>query len=178
MEKFIKNLLEIIHIIGSFFKKKKNKLIVLNENEKKLQKLDIFKSLNKQQIRYLNSVVFERNFKAGEVIYYTGHPNKAMYFILDGVVEFFDNDTSGTPITTIETGDVVGAIEIFSGLERFNTAVAKTKCTLLAISKYDFRTLINDNPQIGAKILYNFNEYFAVNLRKAISRYSENGKKD
>ncbi len=169
--------LEFFDMCWKWFKKKRDALINLTENEKQLQYFSVFGSLGKSQIKTINNIIFERTFKSNEIIYQIGHPNIVMYFILEGEVDLYDSENSDTPDLTIERGGLVGSIEIFTGSTRVSTAVAKTKCKMLAMSKYDFRNMIKNNPKIGSKILYAFCEKYSKSLNAKIVQDKENAEK-
>ena len=100
-----------------------------------------------------------------------------MYFILEGEVDLYDSENSESPDMTISEGGLVGSIEIFTGSTRASTAVAKTKCKMLAMSKYDFRNMIKNNPKIGSKILYAFCEKYSSSLYTKIVEEKGNAEK-
>lgn len=170
-------IIEFFGMCWKWFKKKRNGLISLTPSEKQLLNFSVFSSLGKSQVKTINSIIFERSFKNNEIIYQIGHPNIVMYFILEGEVELYDSENSDTPDLTISKGGLVGSIEIFTGSTRASTAVAKTKCTMLAMSKYDFRNMIKNNPRIGSKILYAFCERYSNSLYEKIVEEKENAEK-
>lgn len=170
-------IIEFFTMCWKWFKKKRDALINLTESEKQLQYFSVFSSLSKSQIKTINNIIFERSFKSNEIIYQIGHPNIVMYFILEGQVDLYDSEDSDTPDMTVDQGGLVGSIEIFTGSTRVSTAVAKTKCQMLAMSKYDFRNMIKNNPKIGSKILYAFSEKYSSSLYKKIVEDKENAEK-
>ncbi len=170
-------ILEFFVMCWKWFKKKRDALISLTESEKQLLYFSVFSSLSKSQIKTINSIIFERTFKSNEIIYQIGHPNIVMYFILEGEVDLYDSENSESPDMTISEGGLVGSIEIFTGSTRASTAVAKTKCKMLAMSKYDFRNMIKNNPKIGSKILYAFCEKYSSSLYTKIVEEKGNAEK-
>ena len=170
-------ILEFFVMCWKWFKKKRDALISLTESEKQLLYFSVFSSLSKSQIKTINSIIFERTFKSNEIIYQIGHPNIVMYFILEGEVDLYDSENSESPDMTISEGGLVGSIEIFTGSTRASTAVAKTKCKMLAMSKYDFRNMIKNNPKIGSKILYAFCEKYSSSLYTKIVEDRGNAEK-
>lgn len=164
MGRRLETILDFFAMSWKWFKKKRIALISLTDSEKQLRNFSVFSSLSKLQIKVINNIIFERTFKNNEVIYQIGHPNIVMYFILEGEVDLYDTENSDTPDMSISQGGLVGSIEIFTGSTRVSTAVAKTRCKMLAMSKYDFRNLVENNPRIGSKILYAFCEKYSSSL--------------
>lgn len=178
MGRRLKIVVEFFVMIWKWFKKKRVGLINLSDSEKRLRNFSVFSSLSKFQIKTINNIIFERTFKNNEVIYQIGHPNIVMYFILEGEVDLYDSENSDTPDMTITKGGLVGSIEIFTGSTRVSTAVAKTKCSMLAMSKYDFRNMVENNPRIGSKILYAFCEKYSSSLYEKIIEERDNAEKE
>lgn len=170
--------LDFFAMCWQWFKKKRDQLISLTETEKSLLHFSVFSSLGRMQVKTVSNFVYERSFKSNEVIYQRGHPNMVMYFIVNGEVDLYDSEDSDKPDMTLSRGSLVGSIEIFTGSTRVSTAVAKTKCEMLAISKYDFRNLIKNNPRIGSKVLYAFSERYSKSLYIKILSEKENVKKE
>ena len=177
MGRRLETILDFFVMCWKWFKKKRVALISLTESEKQLRNFSVFSSLGKSQIKAINNIIFERTFKNNEVIYQIGHPNIVMYFILEGEVDLYDSENSDKPDLTISKGGLVGSIEIFTGSTRVSTAVAKTKCSMLAMSKYDFRNMIENNPRIGSKILYAFCEKYSSSLYAKIIEERDNAEK-
>ncbi len=178
MGKKLESVLEFLKMSFLYIKKKKDNLINLTDHEKLLLDFSVFKSLNKFEIRALNNIVFERNYKAGEVIFQKNHPNIALYFIYEGQVELYDNELDENPTLELEKGNLLGSIEIFTGTKRLSTAIAKTPCHVLAISKFDFRNMVKNKPRIGSKILYSFCEKYSYSLYEKIIKQESDAKED
>ncbi|OQY39956.1 MAG: hypothetical protein B6226_00830 [Candidatus Cloacimonetes bacterium 4572_65] len=170
--------LDFMNMSWHWFKNKRDKMVKLTDSEKELYSFSVFKSLSKMQIKALDCIVYERSFKSGEIIYKKDHPNVAMYLIAAGLIELYDADDSDEPDLILERGNLVGSIELFTGTMRVSTAVAKTNCRVLAISKYDFRSIVKNNPRIGAKILYSFCEKYSNSLYAKIIECKSYDKED
>jgi len=170
-------ILEFFAMAWKWIKKRKELFITLTDNEKQLQNFSVFSSLNTLQIKAIYGIIFERTFASNEIIFQIGHPNIVMYFILEGEVDLYDAEDSDTPNLVVGKGGLVGSIEIFTGDTRFSTAVARTKCKMLAISKYDFRNMVKNNPRIGSKILLAFCEKYTKSLYTKIIEEKENAEK-
>jgi CRP-like cAMP-binding protein len=177
MGRKLDSILDFFGMSWKWFKKKRDALINLTDSEKQLLYFSVFSSLGKSQIKSINSIIFERTFKSNEIIFKIGHPNIVMYFILEGEVDLYDSEDSDVPDMTIGEGGLVGSLEIFTGSTRASTAVAKTKCKMLAMSKYDFRNMIKNNPRIGSKILYAFCEKYSNSLYTKIVEDKGNAEK-
>ena len=178
MGRKVDSVIDFIYMSLSFFKKKKTNMVNLTDEEKLLLDFSVFKPLNKFEIKIFNAIVFERNYKAGEVIYQKNHPNVVMYFIREGEVDVYDKENDENPTKVLKKGNLLGSIEIFTGTKRLSTAVAKTNCQLLAISKYDFRNLVKNKPRIGSKILYAFCEKYSNSLYEKIIEKGNDDKED
>jgi CRP-like cAMP-binding protein len=62
---------------------------------------------------------------------------------------------------------VIGEVALFEQGKRTATVVAQTDCTLLEITRSDFRRLGEENPRIGYEITRNITQLLCSRLRKA-----------
>lgn len=93
-------------------------------------------------------------FQPGEVIFRDGAVGQVMYGVLTGVV---DLQVDGKTVETIEAGDVFGeGALVRSNHRRASTAIARTECTLIAVSERRFKFLIENTPMFAIEVLQSF----------------------
>ncbi|HNX00237.1 MAG TPA: cyclic nucleotide-binding domain-containing protein [Candidatus Cloacimonadota bacterium] len=126
----------------------------LKADEEFLKKISFLKSLTNTQIIMFSKFIHKRSFKAGEFIFKEDYPQVVLYFIKQGEIELLPHRHSKQPLMVLSKYQYVGIEELFLGTKRWSSAVAKTDCELLAISKYDFKSFIKRDPRAGIKILY------------------------
>lgn len=90
--------------------------------------------------------IFQRKFKAGEIIYKKNEYPSFIYFILGGKVGFFNN--SSKLFKTYIEGSYFGEIELFKGGLRSNQVKALSDSRILMLPKENFISQIENFPDI------------------------------
>lgn len=135
--------------------------------EKSLHSIPLFESLGKKDLTNLMKIIHNRNYLAGEYIFYQGDPGIGLYIIRDGQVEIERADENGNKVTlaVFNKGDFFGELALVDGEKRSATAVAKTDTRLAVIFKPDLDEFIEKYPKKGIKILQGIAHIVAVRLR-------------
>lgn len=89
-------------------------------------------------------------YLAKRVIMEEGQSGVMMYVVLDGLVEIAIH---GNAVATIGPGGMFGEMALITRGERLASAVAKTDCMLLAISRNVFLDLVCSNPKFAVSLL-------------------------
>lgn len=93
-------------------------------------------------------------FQPGASIFQEGAVGQVMYGVLTGVV---DLQVDGKTVETIEAGDVFGeGALVRPNHRRASTAIARTECTLIAVSESRFKFLIENTPMFAIEVLQSF----------------------
>ncbi len=109
-----------------------------------LQRVDLLASCSAEQILRISAITRQGSFNAGEVIYRSGEPANALYFIEQGAVELSPGEDDGA----LGLADTFGVTEILSGRMRTQTATALENSRVLAIDADDFFDLLSNNIEI------------------------------
>lgn len=135
--------------------------------KKSLLAIPIFKSLNKRDLSSFMSIIHNRNYLAGEYIFYQGDPGIGLYIIREGEVEIVRENEQGDKVTlaVIQKGDFFGELALIDGEKRSASAIAKTDARLSVIFKPDLDEFIEKYPKKGIKILQGIAEITTVRLR-------------
>jgi CRP-like cAMP-binding protein len=136
--------------------------------KKSLQSIPVFSSLNVRDLSTLLNIVHNRNYLAGEYIFYQGDPGIGLYIINDGEVIIQRANENGeiVPLATFSDGDFFGELALVDGEKRSASAIAKTDCQLSVIFKPDLDEFIEAYPRKGIKILQGISQIIAFRLRK------------
>ena len=134
---------------------------------KTLRSIPMFKSLTKRDFSTFLSIIHNRNYLAGEYIFYQGDPGIGLYIIREGQVEIIRENDKGNKLTlaTIQKGDFFGELALIDGEKRSASALAKSDTRLSAIFKPDLDEFIEKYPKKGIKILQGIAEITTVRLR-------------
>lgn len=85
------------------------------------------------------------HFRAGETIIQQGDAADQVYTLLEGSAEAV---CDGVTVGPIHANEIFGALAVFTRQPRMASVVATSDCTLLAVRKEEFITLIEYQPQI------------------------------
>ena len=141
--------------------------------EKSLQAIPLFKSLGKRDITNLTRIIHNRNYLAGEYIFYRGDPGIGLYVIREGEVSISRGDNKNDRITlaTFSKGDFFGELAMIDGETRSASAVANSDTRLAVIFKPDLDEYIDKYPKKGIKILEGIAHIVAIRLRALNEEY-------
>jgi len=132
-----------------------------------LKNIPLFKSLTKRDLSGLLNIMHERNYMAGEYIFYQGDPGLGLYLIREGEVIISRETDSGDKIqlAVIQKGDFFGELALIDNDKRSASAIANSDTKLSVIFKPDLDEFIERYPKKGIKILQGISEITALRLR-------------
>lgn len=138
-----------------------------DELVKSLQAIPLFKSLTNKNIIGLLGIIHDRNYIAGEYIFYQADPGIGLYLIREGEVLISRENENGDKITlaVFHKGDFFGELALVDGEKRSASAIANSDTKLSVIFKPDLDEFIEKYPKKGIKILQGIAEITAVRLR-------------
>ncbi len=141
--------------------------------EKSLQTIPLFKSLGKRDITNLSRIIHNRNYLAGEYIFYQGDPGIGLYIIREGEVSISRDEDEKDKITlaTFSKGDFFGELAMIDGETRSASAIANSDTRLAVIFKPDLDEYIDKYPKKGIKILESIAHIVAIRLRALNEEY-------
>jgi CRP/FNR family cyclic AMP-dependent transcriptional regulator len=121
-----------------------------------LQENILFRTLTKRELRYISNFVYERTYEANEAVFHQSDRGLGMYIIAKGCVAIkTQNNQSEVLVTTLSEGSFFGEIALVdSNTVRTASAVALEKTTAIGFFKPDLSEILDRNPGIGVKILF------------------------
>jgi CRP-like cAMP-binding protein len=154
-------------IHSSFWSNIFNPSTETDELVKSLQTIPLFKSLTKKDLTNLMGIIHNRNYLAGEYIFYQGDPGIGLYIIREGEVLINRENEKGDKITlaVFQKGDFFGELALVDGEKRSASAIAKSDTRLSVIFKPDLDEFIEKYPKKGIKVLQGIAEITTVRLR-------------
>ena len=149
---------------SNFFKSPTEKV----DLQKSLLSIPIFSRLSKRELGILLNIIHNRNYVAGEYIFYQGDPGLGLYIIRDGEVTIQRKNTENQNISlaVFTKGDFFGELALIDGEKRSASAVSESDTRLAVIFKPDLDEFIENYPKSGIKILRGISEIIATRLRK------------
>lgn len=118
-----------------------------------IQKINIFKGLNTDEIRQVLQVAKMRTFVQGDMIYKAGAPSDEMLIALKG--QLMVTIASGEPLGSVTAGHSIGEMGVFTGQVRSATVTAALDGGGITLRKLDVEILMSRNPSMYVKVLKN-----------------------
>lgn len=121
-----------------------------------LKKVPLFTGISEDIFTFLGEAVLERNLTDGETLFKEGDAGTSFYIIKSGEIEILKGDTeSGKQVRLAmrSQGDFFGEMSLLENSPRFATAKSVGNCTVLELSRKNFKKLILQNPQIALDVL-------------------------
>lgn len=120
-----------------------------------LNKVPLFKSLNKKQLEQLASWMVKREFAAGQTIVEQGKGGEGFFIVASGKAEATRTRADGTKIIVNEFGptDYFGELALLDDGIRTATVVATEKVECLVLVRWDFLAKLETNADMAVKIL-------------------------
>lgn len=136
-----------------------------------LRKNRFFEKLSDDELIRFIPYLYLRKYKQNEVVFFTGDPSHAVYIVKNGMVSLnLDINDSFEKLMTLRSGKLFGDNAILLNTKRIYTAIVMTEeAELYVVPKVNLEEIMNDHPQIKAKMMTAFaeiyNEY-TINLFK------------
>jgi len=124
-----------------------------DEIETVLLNIPVFKDLKYGELKTIKRILHRREYRKDEIIFHQGDVGLGMYIIIKGTVEIFCNPGRYI-LAELREGDFFGELALLDDAPRSATAVPKAPCTLLCFFKPELLDIINRNPKLGGKILF------------------------
>lgn len=159
----------------NLFKKEgqeENQLTVLKKNI-------LFQTLSRKDLRFVHSILHERSFRAGEVIFQQGNLGTGMYLIIKGSVDIIIRDTDSSKqisnqdlqVAHLVSEDFFGEISLVEeNSKRSATAIAAEDTLLVGLFKPDLMELLERNPTTGAKVILQLAKVLGRRLRETTNK--------
>jgi CRP/FNR family transcriptional regulator, cyclic AMP receptor protein len=115
-----------------------------------LKHVPLFADLNDKEIGRVASAMKERRFSAGDHVTEQGASGVGFFVIEDGTAEV---TVDGEAKRTIGAGDYFGEIALLSDSIRTATITATTDMLTYGMTPWDFKPLVEGNPELAWKLL-------------------------
>jgi len=121
--------------------------------------------------KYLNFI----ELTPGEIAFEEGDRGDYVCFVVEGSLDVLKTSETGEDIviSTLSKGRSIGEMAVIDDLPRSATVKARTKATLLTLSRENFDYILAEHSAIGVKILKGIARLLSLNLRKTSSRLAD-----
>jgi CRP-like cAMP-binding protein len=128
-----------------------------------LKEVLLFKGLKNSLLRKLLTDLFEKEYKAGEIIFSEGDTGKALYIVMAGSVKIIKHANPGELLLArLGPGSYFGELALIKESPRYAAAIAEEKTKLLIMYKSYFDSLIKGSSAISSCILMNLVEALSI----------------
>jgi CRP/FNR family cyclic AMP-dependent transcriptional regulator len=118
-----------------------------------IRQLGLFATLKPKELRVIDSLLYERPYLKGEVVFDEGDEGQALYVVLRGRVMICKQiDAVASVIAEIPAGALFGELALLDDAPRTAQARAADDCVLAALSRADFESLVETHAAIASKI--------------------------
>jgi CRP-like cAMP-binding protein len=117
--------------------------------EELLAQVPLFEGLSKKHLQQVSRLATRIDGDAGKVLTREGEVGREFILVLEGEVEIRRGDEV---IATRGAGSYIGEIALLEHQPRTATVVATTPVVLEIIGAREFSTLLDDEPEIAAKV--------------------------
>jgi CRP-like cAMP-binding protein len=125
-----------------------------------LQKVPFFETVPRKQLNELAQTMAEREFSAGKEIVAQGKGGVAFFLILEGQATVV---VDGEERRTLGPGDHFGEIALIApDVPRTSTVRAESDMRLAALTAWNFKPFVMQNPEVAWSLLEELAERFAA----------------
>jgi len=110
-----------------------------------------------------------------EILFREGEKGNCVCFVVEGTLDVIKQSLTGESviITALHRGRSIGEMSIIDDFPRSATVKARTQVKLVILTREGFDLLLEENPQVGIKILKKISRLLSLNLRKTSSRLAD-----
>ncbi len=137
--------------------------------------IPIFDSLDSAELRMLSKYLNVVEAKRGEIIFKEGDRGDYVCFVAEGALDVIksNDQKQHVVISTLSKGRSIGEMSILDNFPRSASVRARTKATLVTLSRDSFESICEEHPRIGLKIVRGIARLLSLGLRKTSSRLAD-----
>jgi small-conductance mechanosensitive channel len=108
-----------------------------------LERVEIFRWLEPDEMEQIANAMTERRFASGEVVVGIGQPGDSMYIVLEGLLSVHSSDdiSAANFVGRVEPGEFFGEMSLLTGETRLATVVTATDTVLYEVCKANLQKL-------------------------------------
>lgn len=120
------------------------------ESTEFLKRVPLFAGMSGAHIERIANSTRERHFEPGIPIVSEGEKGQGFYLIVAGRA---DVQQRGRTVRTLSPGDFFGELALLRDQPRSATVIARERTTCLALTRWDFKGILEANPTIALHLL-------------------------
>lgn len=120
-----------------------------------LKKVQLFESLNEEQLQHILSIANKQVFSTGSVLFHENDPGAAFYVLLKGSIKIYTRGSSGEEkvLSLIGAGESFGELSLIDGRPRSASAQTVEPSTVLTVTAEPFLELLRHHFDITHHIM-------------------------
>lgn len=138
-----------------------------------LARVKLFAELKARELKIVASLLHEREYLDGEVIFDEGEEGQAIYIVLSGKVLICrQGEPVAGRIAELEEGEFFGDLALLDDAPRVAQARALDKSRLAVLFRADFMGLLETHAVVASKISLQLARHIGHRLRAMTQRYT------
>jgi CRP-like cAMP-binding protein len=131
-----------------------------------LENVPLFHGLNNRQLERLGKRMIERQYTAGQPIVSQGQGGEGIFVVVSGKAEAFRQRADGekVPVNAFGPTDFFGELALLDDGLRTASVVASEPTQCLALTRWDFLTVLREDVEMSVTIL----QELAKRFRRAL----------
>lgn len=132
-----------------------------------LRAVPLFDELKRSELKKVLRILHERTYQPDEVVFREGEPGAGMYLVRRGEVDIVIQLEGGAEqvIATLGERQFFGEMALLEDEPRSASCVATKRTELLGFFQPDLEDLLDRDPKLGSKVLWNLARLMASRLR-------------
>ncbi len=141
-------------------------MVDIKTNVQILSRVPLFTGLGEKQLRKLANRLTKRDYQEGEAIITQGKGGEGLFVLSEGSAEAVRIQPDGEKITVnaFGTNDFFGELALLDEGLRTASVIAKSDVTCLILTRWDFKGILNNEPEMAITML----EELAKRFRRAL----------
>ncbi len=125
----------------------------LEEDIQILRNVEMFSDFNDEHLRLIAFGSEKMSFANNHELYRQGQSSSGGYIIISGNVELLNfKDGQSKTLGVFGPGSLLGEIALISMNERFGTAIVRSDCELMKVSRTVMHRILNEYPELAVAL--------------------------
>ena len=141
-------------------------MVDIKSNVQILSRVPLFTGLSEKQLKKLANRLTKRDYAEGDAIITQGKGGEGLFVLVEGKAEAVRVQPDGESITvnTFSENDFFGELALLDEGLRTASVIAKSDVTCLILTRWDFKGILKDEPEMAITML----EELAKRFRRAL----------
>ncbi len=137
---------------------------------RQLRALSLFATLSPRELKTVDSLLHERSYLKGEIVFDQGEEGQALYIIIAGRILVCRQGQPETGrVAELGPGMLFGDLALLDDAPRAAQVRAAENCTLAVFFRADFLGLLETHAVIASKIALQLARHMAQRLRETVA---------